>query len=250
MKHFSLVILLSIFTFTSAFATHIVGGEIELSVVKGQINVTHKLNLNLYFDDINGQIGAVDQTLNVGIFRKKDNLLIGYATLPLVSNNLISYTNPACLQSNAVRTRLLQYSVLINLLPDDFSDDQGYYIAWERCCRNNIISNIQNPAGAASVFYLAFPAQKQNGTLFLNSSPSFKMLTGDYICLNRPFTFEFGATDSDGDSLAYSLVTPYNGFSTATNPKPDLPRGSSNYSVIEWGSGYNIRSVMSGSVPG
>ena len=191
MKHFSLIILLSIFTFTSAFATHIVGGEIELSVVKGQTNVTHKLNLNLYFDDINGQIGAVDQTLNLGIFRKKDNLLIGYATLPLVSNNLISYTNPACLQSNAVRTRLLQYSILINLLPDDFSDDQGYYIAWERCCRNNIISNIQNPAGAASVFYLVFPAQKQNGTLFSNSSPSFKTLTGDYICLNRPFTFEY-----------------------------------------------------------
>ena len=249
MKHFSLIILLSIFTFTSTFATHIVGGEIELSVVKGQTNATHKLNLNLYFDDINGQIGAVDQTLNLGIFRKKDNLLIGYATLPLVSNNLISYTNPACVQSNAVRTRLLQYSILVNLLPDDFNDDQGYYIVWERCCRNNIISNIQNPAGAASVFYLAFPAQKQNGTLFSNSSPSFKTLTGDYICLNRPFTFEFGATDSDGDSLAYSLVTPYNGFSTAANPKPDLPRGSSNYSAIEWGSGYDIRSVMSGSVP-
>lgn len=249
MKYFSLIIVLSIFTFTSTFATHIVGGEIELSVVKGQTNATHKLNLNLYFDDINGQIGAIDQTLNLGIFRKKDNLLIGYATLPLVSNNLISYTNPACLQSNAVRTRLLQYSILVNLLPDDFNDDQGYYIAWERCCRNNIISNIQNPAGAASVFYLAFPAQKQNGSLFSNSSPSFKTLTGDYICLNRPFTFEFGATDSDGDSLAYSLVTPYNGFSTATNPKPDLPRGSSNYSVIEWGSGYDIRSIMSGSVP-
>ena len=249
MKHFSLAILLSIFAFTSTFATHIVGGEIELAIVKGQANATHRLNLNLYFDDINGQIGAVDQTLNLGIFRKRDNLLIGYATLPLVSNNLITYTNPACLQSNAVRTRLLQYSILVNLPPDDFSDAQGYYIAWERCCRNNIISNIQNPAGAASVFYLAFPAQKQNGALFSNSSPSFKTLTGDYICLNRPFTFEFGATDSDGDSLVYSLQTPYNGFSTSANPKPDLPQGSSNYSVVQWGSGYNIRSVMSGNVP-
>ena len=249
MKHFSLTILLSIFTFTSTFATHIVGGEIELAVVKGQTGITHKLSLNLYFDDINGQIGAVDQTLNLGIFRKSDNFFMGFATLPLVSNNLISYTNPACTQSNAVRTRLLQYSILINLLPDDFNDAQGYYIAWERCCRNNIISNIQNPAGAASVFYLAFPAQKQNGALFSNSSPSFKTLTGDYICLNRPFTFEFGATDSDGDSLVYSLQTPYNGFSTTTNPKPDLPQGSSNYSVIQWGNGYNIRSVMSGSVP-
>ena len=249
MKQFSFAILFFTFIYTPIFATHIVGGEIELTVVRGQINLTHKLSLNLYFDDINGQIGAVDQTLNLGIFRKRDNFFVGYATLPLISNNLISYTNPACVQSNAVRTRLLQYSVLVNLLPDDFSDAQGYYIAWERCCRNNIISNIQNPAGAASVFYLAFPAQKQNGTIFSNSSPTFKTLTGDYICLNRPFTFEFGATDSDGDSLVYSLQTPYNGFSTASNPKPDFPQGSSNYPLIQWGNGYSLKSVMAGTEP-
>lgn len=249
MKHFYLTILLSFFIFTPIFATHIVGGEIELSVVKGQASITHKLSLNLYFDDINGQIGAIDQTLNLGIFRKSDNYFMGYATLPLVNNNLISYTNPACVQSKAVRTRLLQYSVLINLPPDDFSEAQGYYIAWERCCRNNIISNIQNPAGAASVFYLAFPAQKQNGATFFNSSPTFKTLTGDYICLNRPFTFEFGATDADGDSLVYSLATPYNGFSTASQPNPVLPQGSSNYPVIQWGSGYNLKNIMSGPDP-
>ncbi len=245
MKSFLLSFILLIFALTPARATHIVGGEIELSVVKGQAGKTHKLNLNLYFDDINGQIGAVDQTLNLGIFRKSDNFLMGYANLPLVSNNLISYTNPACLQSNAVRTRLLQYSVFINLPPDDFSDAQGYYIAWERCCRNNIISNIQNPASAASVFYLAFPAQKQNGTTFLNSSPTFKTLTGDYICLNRPFTFEFGATDTGGDSLVYSLATPFNGFSTASDPKPTSPQGSNNYPLIQWGSGYNLKNIGS-----
>ena len=249
MRQFYLIILLLFITFIPSFATHIVGGEIELSVVKNQTGITHRLSLNLYFDDINGQTGAIDQFLNLGIFRKKDNFLIGYATLPLVSNNLISYTNPTCVQSNAVRTRLLQYRDFINLPPDDFNDAGGYYIAWERCCRNNIISNIQNPAGAASVFYLTFPAQKQNGAIYSNSSPTFKTLTGDYICLNRPFTFDFGAADSDGDSLVYSLATPYNGYSTASDPKPTLPQGSSNYPIVQWGTGYNLKSVMSGSDP-
>ena len=247
MKHFYITILILIITFTSTFATHIVGGEIELSVVKGQADATHQLSLNLYFDDINGSTGAIDQTLNVGFFRKSDNRFIGFYTLPLLSNNLISYTNPACLQSNSLRTRLLKYTRLINLPPDDFSDAGGYYISWERCCRNNIISNIQNPETAASVFYLEFPSLKQ----FPNSSPSFKTVTGDYICLNRPFSFEFGATDSDGDSLVYSLVTPYNGNSTSNNPRPDLPlpKTGFDYSSIRWGSGFGLNNVMSGLTP-
>jgi len=249
MKSSLLIIILLIFSLTPTRATHIVGGEIQLSLVKNQAGVTHKLDLNLYFDDINGQIGAIDQTLNLGIFRKSDNLLMGYTTLPLVNNNLISYTNPACVQNNSVRTRLLQYSVFINLPPDNFSDTQGYYIAWERCCRNSTITNIQNPAGAGAVFYLEFPAQKQNGTTFSDSSPTLKTLTGDYICLNRPFTFEFGAIDADGDSLVYSLVTPYNGFNNSTNPKPFLAQGSSNYPLIQWGSGYDLKNIMAGPDP-
>ena len=70
MKHFSLAILLSIFTFTAIFATHIVGGEMDLQVVKGQTGVTHQFNLNLYFDDINGNPGAVDRVLTVGFLGK------------------------------------------------------------------------------------------------------------------------------------------------------------------------------------
>jgi gliding motility-associated-like protein len=247
MKRFLLTIFLLSAIYTFTFATHIVGGEIELIAVKGQAGATHQLKLNLYFDDVNGSIGAVDQTLNLGFFRKRDNFFIGYYTLPLVGNDLISYTNPACVQSNAVRTRLLQYNRLIELPPNDFGDPEGYYISWERCCRNNIISNIQNPATAGSVFYLEFPSLKQ----FPNTSPSFKTLTGDYICLNRPFSFDFGANDADGDSLVYSLVTPYNGNSTSAFPKPDvpLPKNGSDYSFVRWGVGFDVRSVMSGPVP-
>jgi gliding motility-associated-like protein len=220
----------------------------DIQVVKGQGDFTHQLNLNLYFDDVNGNPGAIDRTLTVGFFRKRDNFLIDYVTLSLTNNNLISYTNPACVQSNAVRTRLLQYSVLLNLSPLD--DPQGYYVVWERCCRNGVISNIQNPGDAGSTFYLEIPPVRINGNNFTNSTPIFKTLTGDYICLNRPFTFEFGATDADGDSLVYSLVTPLNGFSSKdpANTAP-LPRGSSNYPLVSWGAGFDVRSVMSGPVP-
>ncbi len=249
MKKTILLIIIILFSFFKVQATHIVGGEIELQVVKNQPNVSHSLSLNLYFDDINGSTGARDATINLAVFRKKDNLYLGYAVLPIVSDSLISYSNPACLQNNSVRTRLIRYSTLIYLSPDNFDDAGGYYFAWERCCRNNIITNIQNPEAAGSVFYLAFPAQKQNGNAFTNSSPKFGKLTGDYICRGRPFVFEFGATDADGDSLVYSLVTPYNGYSTTLAPKPDLPTGSSNYPLVRWQTGFGVNNMIPGPQP-
>ncbi|MDZ7897107.1 MAG: gliding motility-associated C-terminal domain-containing protein [Arcicella sp.] len=249
MKKLLLSIFIVFFFISQTRATHIVGGEFELQAVKGQVGISHRLNMNLYFDDVNGSTGALDQTVTVGFFSKRTNTLIGYVSLPIISNNLINYTNPLCGQNASVRTRLIQYSELINLPVNDFSDPEGYYIVWERCCRNNIITNIQDPGGAASVFYLEFPALRLNNDLFINSSPSFKNLTGDYICLNRPFTFEFGATDSDGDSLVYKLVTPLNGFSNRDVPRPAFPTGSSNYPLVSWGSGYNLLNVIPGANP-
>ncbi len=250
MKHFSWTILLTIFTLTPIFATHIVGGEIELSVVKGQTGATHRVNLNLYFDDINGDKGAITQNITLAFYRKRDNQYMGFSTIPIVNNFLIQYSNPVCAQNNSIRTRLIQYSDLIYLDSNLFNDPQGYYIVWERCCRNGTITNIQNPGDAGSTFYLSFPPLSINGSFFYNSSPSFKVVSGDYICLNRPFTFEFGANDSDGDSLIYTLQTPLNGFSTKDigNIEP-FPKGSSNYPVIQWGSGYNLKNIMSGPDP-
>ncbi len=238
-----LLILLAFWTYP-AIATHIVGGEIDLQRVNNQGTYTHRVSLNLYFDDINGNLPAIDNTITLGFFRKKDNQVMGYVTMPITNNNLIGYTNPQCGGISTLRTRLIQYSTLIVLQASVFNDPDGYYIVWDRCCRNNIISNIVNPAQASSLFYLEFPPLTID-----NSSPKFKELKGDYICINRPFTFDFSATDADSDSLVYSLVTPLSGFSTTQVPKPDLPTGSSNYPVINWASGYSNTNAIPGSRP-
>lgn len=249
MKKTLLSLIILLLFVLNAKATHIVGGEIEFLVVKNQPNASHSLSLNLYFDDIYGNIGAKDPTVSLAVYRKKDNFYMGFATLPIVSDSLIGFSNPSCVQNNSVRTRLIRYSALVFLNPDTFSDPDGYYFVWERCCRNNVITNILSPEAAGSVFYLAFPALKINGTNFVNSSPKFGKLSGDYICRNRPFFFDFGATDADGDSLVYSLVTPLNGFSTAQNPRPEFPVGSSNYPLVRWQNGFGINNVIPGPQP-
>lgn len=59
MRNYYLIILLSITFVSQIFATHIVGVEIELLSVKGENNASHRLTLNLYFDNINGLVEAI-----------------------------------------------------------------------------------------------------------------------------------------------------------------------------------------------
>ncbi|WP_421830923.1 gliding motility-associated C-terminal domain-containing protein [Larkinella sp.] len=231
-----------------ALATHIVGGELELKRLTNQNPFTHQINLNLYFDDLNGNPQAEDPTVVIFIYRKGDNAFIGSVELPQIGSQPVDYTKPECALPS-LRTRLLKYggNVVFNL--NAFNDPRGYYMVWERCCRNNSISNIQNPAQAGSTFYLEFPAQRTGNTDVFNSSPTFRPVQGDYICINQPFAFDFGATDADGDSLAYRLVTPYNGFSTAANPRPQVALPSSSYPEVRWSSGLNQDRAIPGPLP-
>jgi gliding motility-associated-like protein len=227
-----------------ALATHIVGGEISM-VATNEQGATHRITLNLYFDAVNGNPQAEDANVTISVFRKSDNFLMGTAVLSKISSAAITYLNPLCATKSNLKTRLIQYSDLVILKADDFADPQGYYIVWERCCRNNIISNILNPRTAGMTFYLFFAPIKQNSKIFNNSSPVFPAIQADYVCVNQPFNFDFGGIDADGDSLAYSLVTPINGYANQQNPSP-LARGSSNYPLVEFISGITEKNMIPG----
>ena len=244
MKHVY-AFLLCLFLALPGLATHIVGGELDLQPVTNSSGATHRLSLNLYFDAINGNPGAEDFTVSVSVFRKRDNFLMGTIELARVDDEFIKYTNPACVTVTGLQTRLIRYSALISFQTSSFDDPLGYYLVWERCCRNNVISNIRQPGSAGSVFYLEMPPLQINGRAFKNGSPQFTPVLGDYVCRGEPFTFDFSATDPDRDSLRYSLVTPYNGFSTPQNPRIQAT-GSSNYPAITWGALYNANNAIPG----
>lgn len=234
----------------SSWATHIVGGELQMETLRSSLyGGTHRVYLNLYFDDVNGNRGADDPNVTVSVFRKRDNARMGDVVLPRLTDEIIPYSNPLCSASAAsLRTRLIRYSSEVIFRQDVFNDEQGYYLVWERCCRNNIINNIVSPSSAGTVFYLEMPALFQNNRVFVNSSPRFETVKGDFICINKPFSFDFSATDTDGDSLAYSLVTPLNGYSTTVQPAP-LARGSSAYPAVSWGAGYSAINAIPGNPP-
>ncbi|WP_210515206.1 gliding motility-associated C-terminal domain-containing protein [Hymenobacter terricola] len=224
-----------------ARATHIVGGEMELVHNSGD---SYTLLLNLYFDAVNGSPGALDADLTASIFDKGNNTRMMNVVLPLTSNTFVNYTNPACAQPT-LSTRKLVYSKLINLPANAYTSVQGYYVAVERCCRNNSISNIVAPGSAAQTFYLEFPAVVRNGQPFYDSTPRIFPPLADYACRNELFYYDFGGQDADGDSLVYDLVTPLNGHSDAITPKP-AAAAPAPYSLITWNPGLGTLNQIPG----
>ena len=223
-----------------ARATHIVGGELELKHLTG---TSYSLVLNLYFDAYNGDPSLIDASLTASIFDKATNSRMANLVLPLVSNNLVSYQNPACAKPT-LATRKLVYSKDLTLDAGTYAAPQGYYVAVERCCRNLSIANIVNPGNAAQAFYLEFPGVERNGQPFYDSTPRLFPALAEYACLNQPFTYDFGGFDNDGDSLVYELVTPLNGHASISMPKPTT--AAAPYSLISWTSGQSATNAIPG----
>ncbi len=97
------------------------------------------------------------------------------------------------------------YEAIVNLPPLM----GGYYITYQRCCRNGTILNLVNPGGVGATYWEHIPGPE---VVTVNSSPRFTNRPPIYICKGIPIAFNHAATDPDGDSLVYSLCTPFNGL--------------------------------------
>lgn len=239
------IFFLLVLTFSS-HASHIVGGEFELLHISGS---TYRLNLILYFDNA-GNPGAFDDNILARVFRKSDNSAMLDINIPFISRNTVEYLQPECAVGGVSNDRIL-YSTTISLPKNNFNDQEGYYVAWERCCRNytinNIISNHPDDGQyAGQTFYLHFPAVvDKNSDPFINSSPQLFPPLNDYGCPFRPYWVDFSGTDIDGDSLVYTLVSPLSTFDPV--PVPVNGPGAGPYIPVIWRSGFGIDNIMGGS---
>jgi hypothetical protein len=223
------------------FATHIVGGEFQLAWTgRGYL---YSLTMNMYFDDINAADGLLEDDIVIfaGIFEKGTDNFIRTVELPRISQDFIPNSEVNCADESVVRTRLLRYNALVNL--NGLTNPSGYYVIWERCCRNEIIDNIINPDDVGLAFYLEFPP-----STIINSTPRFDPLDNQFWCTNNINTFDFSGVDFNGDSLVYSLVTPLAGNTSLGLVSPNPPL-SGPYAPITWEFGYSEAIQITGSLP-
>jgi hypothetical protein len=244
-KYLLLITLVFLVSAGSSVATHIVGGEFELIHIRDDV---YQLNLIQYFDNVNGDPGAEDPEITARIFRKSDNHAMRLVTLPHSGFTFVPYTNIEC-TVDELETKRILYSTYITLPPEEYNDPYGYYIAWERCCRNNIITNIEQPGLTGQTFYLEFPPVVKDGEPFINSSPILFPPLSDYACINEFYYVDFTGYDPDGDSLVYSMAHPIAGHSSADpgNIAP-TPRPAP-YPLVVWSKGISTSQSVPGNPP-
>ncbi|MEM9325621.1 MAG: gliding motility-associated C-terminal domain-containing protein [Bacteroidota bacterium] len=208
--------LLLTFVAITGQANHIVGGEIEFIHLR---NNEYRIQIVQYFDDANPINPGPEATATVRIFRNGDNSLVSQHLLFFESREIIPYTNPEC-AIDELRTSRVIWATNLILNPDNYSDPAGYYIVWERCCRNANLVNVVNPLGTGMKYTLEFPPLIRNDQRFFNSSPVLFRPLSDYACINQLYYTEFTGTDPDGDSLVYSLALPLNSSAAVAVPIP------------------------------
>lgn len=93
------------------------------------------------------------------------------------------------------------YQGIINL-PGPCAD---WKFSFNLCCRNWAITNINNPGNTLMYIY----ATLNNTITPCNNSPVFSNKPVPFACLGQQFCYNHGGFDTDGDSLVYSMITPY-----------------------------------------
>lgn len=224
---------------TPAWGAHIIGGEITyqcLGYTNGDSSThsrTYQFTMIIY-RDCQGS-GANFDSAPGGSFTASVTIYLGNSMVPSQTLYLHSPTsnyidpnpgNPCVIVPNNV---CVQRGVYIFPLVELPVSDESYYISYQRCCRNNSISNIIDPGGSGATYTIELtPAAQAVG----NSSPTFDAYPNTVLCANQPFTSDQAATDIDGDQLVYELCTPLLGGGLNFNnplalnglaPDPDNP---------------------------
>ncbi len=241
--------LVFIFLFPAGIeATHIVGGGFSM---RSEGNFQYTIQLTLYFDEINGSQGALDNSVVFSVFRKSDNSLVETIPVFLDTENqqIIDYVGSACgTLGNPVKTRVLLYRILHTFSPSNYNQAAGYYIVWERCCRNQGITNLRFPGQQGQTFFMEFPPVISNpgGQLFENDSPVMKPVANNLFCINQTSSLDFSANDLDGDSLVWDLVPPVrSNIADTIDPRPGIAAPAP-YPPVVWQTGYSDNNQIPG----
>lgn len=211
-------------------ARHLIGGEMTYQCL-GDGN--YDINLSV-FRDCGADGAPFDNLINIGIYkcgvepactdfttaRLFKVFRVGLSSITPIELNtespcLIVPPN-ICVELGRYNFRLSDHNINLPL------DINSYHIVYQRCCRNNSITNVINPGEFGNTFSVEITPKSQE---LCNSSPKFNNLLPFILCKGEDINFQNSATDIDGDSLVYQ-------FSPLINGGGDITVGVGVYSCV------------------
>ncbi len=203
--------VLIMFSAYEAKATHIVGGDIQYEYVgpgPGSSEI-YKVRMRKYRDSRSGFIGEYGPTVTIDI---SSSCAPSFTAVLNQVNGPGRPTTPNLDQ--CVSTSSPQYFVIEEVIYEGNVTIPSACLDWifahGESARNNAINTILNPG--LQNFYIE--ALLNNLQAPGNSSPNFVSTPVRVFCLNSPLSIAQTTTETDGDSLRYTLVTPKTGPTT------------------------------------
>lgn len=195
----TLLIISLFFASQNLKANPISGGEITYTHLTGMPNL-YRVTLSLYANDT-----VTSMNTSQTIYFLSSCQTIDSADALLVSSNSLSPTS--CINSsspgfNSYTKYIYQIDIQISLSCHDWD----FY--WEDCCRNQSISNLQNPGAQGMIL-----SARLNNNFGANSSPVFLDETIRQFLLNAQVNTALTQRmiEPDGDSLFGYFTTPKKG---------------------------------------
>jgi gliding motility-associated-like protein len=217
---FSIGALLVLFLFPALVeARHIIGGDITYECL-GETSPGNKrwrFTMHIY-RDCYGNGADFDQPAEFAIYKgtEMNNSLHSTFSISNYDYTKLIPDTPQCVTNIplvCVEEAVYSFETILPVLTN-----QSYFIVYQRCCRNNTITNLINPGDVGATYTIELnPA----AMAACNNSPTFVNFPPIIICNNLPLIFNHSATDSDGDFLVYSFCPALNGGGNITF-SPDL----------------------------
>ncbi len=216
-------------------ADHITGGEISYVFAgKSGDMYTYNVTVKMYM------LCSSDRQFNdpaiVSVFNQATGVRVHDFTVPLGSTSImnLSRANPCVTNPPTVCFRVGTYQLQL-VLP---ASADGYIITANVVFRVDGMSNLVTGYSQVGATYTSvIPSNAAIANAPENNSATFGGDDLVVICADNSFTYNFTASDDDGDELRYSLCNAYQtGGITGNNGFPPPPPP---YESVPYGNGYS-----------
>jgi len=188
-----------------ASARHIKGGWVQYEYVSAGATAgtsMYKITVYVFRDCI--QSGPMPGALGIydaATFKNVQTITGTAISYKLVNSATKSSFDPCLSNPPVICYQTFAYTTIVTL-PDNAN---GYIIAAQDANRISGIVNITNSVSTGISFTAIIPGTINGKDYHVNTSPYFNFKDTAIICYNAKFNYQFTATDTDGDTLTYSL---------------------------------------------
>lgn len=192
-------------------ARHIIGGEITYRCLGEIVPGTTRFAFTMkVYRDCQGGGAPYDNPAEFAIYKgteSNNSLFKSFAVGNPDITNIVPLP-PDCVSdipNVCVEQGIYTFEQDLPILTDP---NQSYFVVYQRCCRNESITNIIDPGSIGATYMVEVTQEAQ---AVCNNSPVFNNFPPIIICNEFPIDFDHAATDVDGDQLVYSFCSPLAG---------------------------------------